>query len=83
MLQKFITPDMTILEVVYQHRQTEAVFRQYDAQAGGCLCCQGLFDSLAEVAQKYRIDLDKLLADLEAVASKGVLYQGLIQMQQT
>jgi len=70
---KLITPDMTVLEVIYQYRQTAAVFRQYDAEAGGYLCCQALFDSLAEVAKKHRLDLDKLLADLEAVAAAGGL----------
>jgi hypothetical protein len=48
-----ITPEMTVLEILCQHRQTEQVFRRYDAAAGVCLCCQALFDSLEELAQKY------------------------------
>jgi hypothetical protein len=56
-----ITPEITILEVICQHRQTEEVFRKYDAAAGTCLCCQALFDFLAEVARKYGLELEKLL----------------------
>jgi hypothetical protein len=67
-----ITPEMTILEVICQHRQTEEIFRKYDAAAGTCLCCQALFESLAEVARKYGLELEKLLADLEmAAAGRG------------
>jgi iron-sulfur cluster repair protein YtfE (RIC family) len=63
-----ITSDMTILEVLCQFRRTEQVFRRYDAGVGVCLCCQALFDSLEEVAQKYGLDLNRLLADLEQAA---------------
>jgi len=63
-----ITAEMTILEVLCQFRQTEQVFHRYDASAGVCLCCQALFDSLEEVAQKYGLDLNRLLADLEQAA---------------
>jgi len=66
-----ITPEMTVLEVSYRHRQTEQVFRKYDATAGECLCCQALFDSLADLARKYDLKLDQLLADLELAAEEG------------
>jgi hypothetical protein len=66
-----ITPEMTVLDVICQCRQTEEVFRKYDAAAGVCLCCQALFDSLANVAGKYGLDLERLLADLEGVVGKG------------
>jgi len=66
--QGLIKPKMTVLDVVSRHRQTEAVFKQYDAQAGECICCQALFEPLWAVAEKYRLDLDKLVADLEASA---------------
>ena len=64
-----IHPDMTILDVVYRYRQTEAVFRQYDEKAGVCLCCQALFDPLKEVARRYGLDLTELMAALECVAN--------------
>ncbi len=66
-----ITPEMTVLEVICRHRQTERVFRKYDAAAGVCLCCQALFDSVADVACKYGLKLDKLLADLEFAAQES------------
>lgn len=61
-----IHPEMTVLDVVSRHRQTEAVFKRYDALAGECICCQALFESLRDVAEKYNLDLKELLADLEA-----------------
>jgi hypothetical protein len=60
-----LSPDMTLLEIMYRWRASEAVFRAYEGQAGVCLRCQALFDSLEEVAQKYRLDLQALLADLQ------------------
>jgi hypothetical protein len=60
-----ITLEMTVLEVICQYRQTEQIFRKYDAVAGVCLCCQALFDSLADLTRKYGLDPDALLADLE------------------
>ena len=69
---KAITPEMTLLEVVYQYRNTEAVFRRYEREAQGCLLCQALFDTLAEAAAKYGLELDRLLQDLrEAAAGRG------------
>jgi len=58
---------MTLLEVLSLCRRTEAVFRRYEAQAGVCLCCEALFDTLAEAAVKYRLDLDKLLGELQTM----------------
>ncbi len=62
--ERLITPEMTLIEVLHQHRQTEAVFRRYEGEAQGCLLCHALFDTLAEAAAKYGLDLDRLLKDL-------------------
>jgi hypothetical protein len=62
-----LRPEMTVLDVVSRYRGTEAVFKRYDAQAGECICCRSLFESVQDVAQKYHLDLERLLADLEAV----------------
>jgi len=62
-----IHPEMTVLDVVSRYRQTEAVFKRYDARAGECICCQALFESLRDVADKYHLDLKRLLTDLESV----------------
>ena len=67
--KNLISPDMTLLEVMYQHRQTEAVFRRYEGEAQGCFLCHALFDTLAEAAAKYGLDLDKLVKDLQEAAT--------------
>ncbi len=64
-----IDAGMTILDVVSRYRQTEAVFKQYDETAGECLCCRALFDPLNDVADKYGLDLNRLIAELTAAAS--------------
>jgi hypothetical protein len=60
-----ISPDMTLIEILQQHRQTEVVFRRYEGEAQGCLLCHALFDTLAEAAAKYGLDLERLLKDLQ------------------
>ncbi len=66
---ELITSDMTLLEVVHQHRRTEAVFQRYEKEAQGCLLCHALFDTLAEAAAAYGLDLDRLLRDLRQAAA--------------
>ena len=61
-----IHPEMSVLDIVSRYKQTEIVFKRYDAQAGECICCQALFDSLLEVAKRYHIDLKSFMVDLEA-----------------
>jgi hypothetical protein len=63
-----ITPDMTLLDVVQLSPATEKVFRSHDAQAGECLLCNALFDTVAATAQRYGFDLEILLKDLEQAA---------------
>lgn len=59
-----INAQMTILDVVSKYRETEAVFKRYVQKAGTCLCCEALFDPLWKVAEKYHLDLDKLIDDI-------------------
>ena len=66
MPKNLITPDMTVLDVVSEFRETMSVFKAYDTLAGGCICCESLFETLEDVAHIYGLDLDKLLADLGA-----------------
>ena len=63
-----IHADMTVLDIVAAHKATEAVFRARDEQAGECILCQALFETVGAVAERYGLDLDALLADLEAAA---------------
>jgi hypothetical protein len=67
----FIRPDMTVLDVVSRYRETEAVFRKYDEQAGVCICCDALFETLRDVSKRYGLDLDKFLSDLESVSTEA------------
>ena len=60
---------MVVLDVISGHRETEAVFKRYDQKAGVCLCCEALFETIRGMAEKYRLDLDALLADLRAAAA--------------
>jgi len=66
-----IMPEMTVLDVVSKYRVTEAVFKQYEEQAGECICCRALFDPLKDVAEKYGLDLKDLLANLESTINSG------------
>ena len=63
-----IQPEMTVLDVVSRYKKTETVFKLYDKQAGECICCQALFETLRNIAVRYGLNLDKLLLDLEAAA---------------
>jgi hypothetical protein len=66
--EKHIIPEMTVLDVVSRYRGSENIFKKYDEQAGICICCKALFETLREVAEKYGIDLIHLLTELEAIA---------------
>lgn len=55
---------MTVLDIISRHRQTESVFKRYDAGAGECLCCNALFDPLETISERYGISLTDLMADL-------------------
>ena len=69
--QHYVHAGMTLLDLIDRFKQTEAVFRKYDRKAGACLCCEALFESLGETAEKYGLDLDQLISDLEAEIRKG------------
>jgi hypothetical protein len=61
-----IRPEMTILEIVHRHGQTHDVFKQYDKKIGQCLMCIALFESLSTVSERFGLNLEKLLEELEA-----------------
>ncbi len=67
-----ITKDMTVLEIIRPHKAARDVFRAYDEQAGECVMCNTLFVTVEAVAERYGLDLDRLMADLEkAVGSES------------
>ncbi len=63
-----ISDEMTVLDIVSDYPQTEAVFKSYDAKAGECICCQMLFESVKSVIEKYRLDREELLENLNKAA---------------
>ena len=67
--KRHILPEMTVLDVVSRFKGSEAIFRKYDEQAGVCICCQALFETVGDVAEKYRLNLEHFLSDLEDVIS--------------
>ena len=62
-----ITPGMSLLQIVELSPQSEEVFHQYDDEAGCCILCNNLFDSLEEVAKIYSLDLNQILAKLKGL----------------
>ncbi|RTZ93158.1 MAG: hypothetical protein DSY91_02610 [Deltaproteobacteria bacterium] len=62
-----ITPDMTLLDIVEKHPSAKEVFEKYDGQAGECILCYSLFDTLEDVIKKYRLDGERLLSELNAL----------------
>lgn len=71
--ERLIDPQMIVLDVVYQFKETVGVFERYKEQAGECICCMSLFETVAGVAEKYELDLPRLLAELEAAALAQLL----------
>jgi hypothetical protein len=65
-----IDPQMTVLDILSCHRKTEAVFKAWDRRAGECICCQALFDTLQQVADRYGLNLDQLVAEINAAINQ-------------
>jgi hypothetical protein len=58
-----------VLSVVEKYPATQAVFEAYETQAGECICCNALFQTIEEVAAKYTLDLETFLEDINRAAS--------------
>ncbi len=63
-----ISQQMVILDVISEFPQAETVFKSYDAQVGECVCCQMLFATVGEMIEKYHLDGEKLLSELNRAA---------------
>lgn len=66
---KVVTRDQEVLVVVEKYRATQVVFEQYDEQAGECICCNALFQTIEEVAAKYSLNLEGFLEDINRAVS--------------
>ena len=65
-MQEEFTAVMTVDAALALHPAARWVFAAY--QIGGCNGCSSAADeTLAEVAEGYRLDLDRLLADLNGL----------------
>ena len=64
-----VTPEMTVLDVFSQHRETEKIFKRLEEETGSCVCCQGLFLSVGEAAERFGFDLERVLSDLNSIIS--------------
>jgi hypothetical protein len=64
-----ITPEMAILDIIIEYRETEAIFKGLEAETGACVCCQGLFLSLREAAEQFGFNLDIVIGALNAVVT--------------
>ncbi len=59
-----ITKDMGLLEIVQSHPETIEVFQRYGL---GCIgCAAARFENLEAGAKVHGIDIDKMVADLNA-----------------
>jgi len=57
---------MSVLDIVVKFKQTENVFKKYDKQAGACIFCEALFESIKDVAERYGLDQKRFINDLES-----------------
>lgn len=65
-----ITPDMQIIDIIGQCRETETIFKQLEQKTGACICCQALFLPLGKAAERYGFDLKHVMTDIQAVIEK-------------
>ena len=65
-----ITADKTVLDIISRYRQTEALFKDLEAETGQCICCEGLFLSLGEAAERFGFNLDRVLNKLHDAVQK-------------
>jgi len=71
MSSRRILPSMTLLDVVHRYPATQAVFRSKNEQAGECILCKALFETITTMACRYGLDLEELLVDLEQAANEA------------
>ena len=63
-----IRRDMTILDILCDHQETQEMFRRYDDVIGECVMCNHMFETLEEFCGRYRLDAEKLLRELSAAS---------------
>ena len=67
--QGTISKDMSVGDIVKRHPTTVLVFERYGLGCAGCRAA--LFETVLQGAAVHGVDVDALVADLNAVISKG------------
>ncbi len=65
-----VSAEMTVLDLISTFKETQEVIRAFDAQAGECILCNSLFDSLRGMTEKYGLDLNIVMQEVRRVAHK-------------
>jgi hybrid cluster-associated redox disulfide protein len=61
-----ITKEMPITDIVNEHPEVIGVFREYGMGCIGCMAAR--FENLGQGAEVHGIDVEQLVADLNAAA---------------
>ncbi len=64
-----ISAQSVLLDILTEYPAAVEVIKEYDEAAGVCLCCEMLFATLAEIAEKYGLDRNELITRLCALAA--------------
>ena len=72
-METALSPTLTVEQLFARWPQTTAVFLQHRFACIGCLMAP--FDTLADVARNYQVDLAEFLAELSATI-EGNIYPG-------
>ncbi len=64
-----ITAQSVLLDILTEYPAAVEIIKEYDEAAGVCLCCEMLFATLAEIAEKYGLDRNELITRLCALAA--------------
>lgn len=60
-----INRETVLLDLVEKYPQTEDYFREIDKE--NCVLCYNLFENLELISKKYKMDVDKMIKDLENI----------------
>ncbi len=63
-----ITGEMSIMDIVNEYPEVLPIFREYGMGCIGCMAAR--FENLAQGAEVHGIDVEQLVADLNAAIKK-------------
>jgi hypothetical protein len=63
---EIITLETTIIDIISQYSETEAIFKKLEEKTGACICCQALFLSLREAVDRFGFDVECVQEDINA-----------------